>query len=285
MAFRDIHRAALTPIIAAVITLGPALDAGQTGVQSVQYRSPEGVEYRSLPDTDAVKSARAALEASPTDTARIIDLGVAQSGARQFREAIATFTRGLEIEPNNALLLRWRGHRYLSVREFDRAFTDLTRGGAIDSTIYGIWYHLGIVQYLRGDFAGAAASFAKAQPIAPDAGELAGSTDWLWMSLSRAGRGADAKAMLDRRPDSKPVTNAYTRRLQLYRGEIGPEAVFTPADTDDVQVATLAYGLGNWYLLRGDTAQARKSFERSIQSGGWPGFGFIVSEVELRRLR
>ena len=59
----------------------------------------------------------------------------------------------------------------------------------------------------------------------------------------------------------------------------------TPADTEDVQVATLAYGLGNWYLVRGDTAQARKFFERSIQSGGWPGFGFIVSEVELRQLR
>jgi tetratricopeptide (TPR) repeat protein len=162
---------------------------------------------------------------------------------------------------------------------------DLTRGGGIDSTIYGIWYHLGIVQYLRGDFAEAAASFARAQPIAPDAGELAGSTDWLWMSLSRAGRGAEAKAMLDRRPDSKPVTNAYTRRLQLYRGEIGPDAVVTPADTDDVQVATLAYGLGNWYLVRGDKAQARRWFERSVQSGGWPGFGFIVSEVELRRLR
>jgi tetratricopeptide (TPR) repeat protein len=293
MPFRDFHRGALTSIIAAAITLGPALDAGpstslragQTGVQSVQYRSPEGIEYRSLPDTDAVKKARAALEANPRDTSRIIDLGVAQSGARQFREAIATFTRGLEIEPNNALLLRWRGHRYLSVREFDRAFADLSRGGAIDSTIYGIWYHLGVVQYLRGDFAEAAASFAKAQPIAPDAGELAGSTDWLWMSLSRAGRGAEAKAMLDRRPDSKPVTNAYTRRLQLYRGEIGPEAVVTPADTDDVQVATLAYGLGDWYLVRGDKAQARKWFERSVQSGGWPGFGFIVSEVELRRLR
>ena len=156
-------------------------------------------------------------------------------------------------------------------------------------TIYGIWYHLGIVQFLRGDFADAAASFAKAQPIAPDAGELAGSTDWLWMSLSRAGRGAEAKAMLDRmldrRPDFKPVTNAYTRRLQLYRGEIGPDAVVTSADTDEVQIATLAYGLGNWYLVRGDKAQARKWFERSVQaSGGWPGFGFIVSEVELRRL-
>ena len=289
MRFRDIRLAALLSIIAAAITLGPALHAGQTGAPSVQYRSPAGVEYRSLPDTDAVKAARVALEANPKNIARIIDLGVAQSGARQFREAIATFTRGLEIEPNNALLLRWRGHRYLSVREFDRAFADLTRGGKIDPAIYGIWYHLGVVQYLRGDFADAAASFTKAQPIAPDAGELAGSTDWLWMSLSRAGRGAEAGSMLDRmldrRPDSKPVTNAYTKRLQLYRGEIGPEAVITAADTDEVQIATLAYGLGNWYLLRGDQAQARKSFERSIQSGGWPGFGFIVSEVELRRLR
>jgi len=286
MPFRPIHAAALTTfIIAAAIIMAPVLDAGQTGAPSVQYRSPDGVEYRSLPETDAVKSARAALEADPKNIARIIDLGVAQSGARQFREAIATFTRGLEIEPNNALLLRWRGHRYLSVREFDRAYADLTRGGAIDGTIYGIWYHLGVVQYVRGDFAEAAASFTRAQPIAPDAGELAGSTDWLWMSLSRAGRSAEAKAMLDRRPDSKPVTNAYTRRLQLYRGEIGPEAVFTPADTEDVQVATLAYGLGNWYLVRGDKAEARKQFERSIQSGGWPGFGFIVSEVELRRLR
>ena len=83
------------------------------------------------------------------------------------------------------------------------------------------------------------------------------------MSLSRAGRSAEAKAMLNRRPDSKPVTNASPRHLQLYRGEIGPETVVTSADTDDVQVATLAYGLGNWYLFRGDKAQARSWFERS----------------------
>ena len=285
MLSRDIQRIALTLTIGSAISLAPALGARQTGEQSLQYRSPEGVEYRSLPDTDAVKKAQAALEADPKNITKIIDLGVALSGARQFREAIATFTHGLEIEPTNALLLRWRGHRYLSVREFDRAFADLTRGGAIDSTIYGIWYRLGVVQYLREDFAEAAALFAKAQSIAPDAAELAGSTDWLWMSLSRAGRGAEAKAMLDRRPDSKPVTNAYTRRLQLYRGEIGPEAVLTPKDTEDVQVATLAYGLGNWYFVRGEKAQARSWFERSIQSGGWPAFGFIVSEVELRRLR
>jgi hypothetical protein len=51
--------------IGSAISVGPALDARQTGTPSVQYRSPEGVEYRSLADTDAVKSARAAVEADP----------------------------------------------------------------------------------------------------------------------------------------------------------------------------------------------------------------------------
>ena len=269
-------------LIAIVIA---AAVASPASAQTVQYRSPAGVEYRSQPDTGPIARAQAALTADPKNVQRFIDLGVAQSGARQFREAIETFTRAMAIEPNNAMLYRWRGHRYLSVRELDKAQADLTKGLKLDSTNYGILYHLGIVRFARGDFAGAAQLFARAQPHAPDAGELAGSTDWLWMSLMRAGRKADAEAMLARRPDSLPVDNAYTRRLKLYRGEIGPDAVITPADTADVQAATLAYGLGNWYLVRGDTARAKTYFERSVKSGGWPGFGFIMSEVELRRVK
>jgi tetratricopeptide (TPR) repeat protein len=264
-----------------LVIAAPSLTA-----QSVQYRSAVGVEYRALADTGPVARAERALAADPRNVQLIIALGVAQSGARQFREAIATFTRGVAIAPNDAMLYRWRGHRYLSVREFDRALADLTRGSPLDSTNYGIWYHLGIVKFERGDFGGAAAAFARAQPRAPDAAELAGATDWLWMSLSRAGRGAEARAMLARRPDSLPANNAYTRRLKLYRGEIGPNEVFTPADTADVQVATLAFGIGNWFLVRGDTAQSRGMFARAIQrAGGWPGFGFIIAESELRRLR
>ena len=259
--------------------------AAATAAQSVQYRSPAGVEYRSLPDTGTIAQAERELAADPRNVERIIALGLAQSGARQFREAIATFTRGLELAPENPTLLRWRGHRYLSVREMDRAREDLTRGLRLDSTNYGILYHLGIVRFADGDFEGAARAFASAQPRAPNAGELAGATDWLWMALARAGRSAEAKAMLDRRPDSLPVTNAYAQRLRLYRGEIGPDAVITPADTSDVAVATLSFGVGNWYLVRGDSARARSWFERSIRSGGWPGFGFILSEVELRRSR
>ena len=259
--------------------------SGPVAAQSVQYRSPAGVEYRSQTDTGAIARAEAALAVDARNIARIIDLGVAQSGARQFREAIATFTRGLALAPNEAMLYRWRGHRYLSVREFDRAMTDLTRGARLDSTNYGIWYHLGIVRFAKGDFAGAADAFGRSQRRAPDAGELAGSTDWRWMSLMRAGRTTEAAAMLGRRPDSLPVANAYARRLKLYRGEITADEVFTPADTADVQVATLSFGVGNWYLVRGDTARAKTFFDRSIRSAGWPGFGFIISEIELRRLK
>lgn len=254
--------------------------------QSVQYRSPAGVEYRAQSDTGPIARARTALDADPRNVQRVIALGVAQSGARQFREAIETFTRGLAIAPNDAMLYRWRGHRYISVREFDKAQSDLTRGLQLDSTNYGILFHLGVLRFIQGDFNAASALFTKAQPRAPDGGELAGSTDWLWMSLSRAGRAADAKTMLARKLDTLPTTPgyAYVSRLKLYRGALTPETLFSPADTADVQVATLSYGLGNWYLAQGDSAKAKATFQRAVKSGGWPGFGFIVSEVELARM-
>ena len=273
-----VSRFAAAPLVAVALAASAALG------QSVQYRSPAGVEYRSQADTGPVARAQAASTAVPKNVDLLIRLGVAQSGARQFREAIATFTRGVTLAPENAMLYRWRGHRHLSVREFDRAARDLAKGLALDSVNYGILYHLGVLRYVRGDFAGAAAAFARAQPLAPDAGELAGATDWRWMSLARAGRRAEADSMLRTRPDSLPTTVAYRQRLRLYRGEIAPDSVLTPADTSDVAVATLSYGVGNWYLVQGDTARARTWFERAVASGGWPAFGFIAAESELRRL-
>jgi Flp pilus assembly protein TadD len=257
--------------------------ASPVSAQSVQLQSSAGVVYRSQADTGPVARAERALAAEPRSVPRFIQLGVAQAGARQMREAVQTFTRALAVAPNDPMLYRWRGHRNLSVRNFDGAMADLTRGYGLDSTNYGILYHLGVLRFVRGDFNAAADAFARAQPRAPDGGELAGATDWLWMSLQRAGRGPEAAAMLARHPDSLPASNAYIKRLKLYRGEIGPEALFTPSDTGDVDVATLSFGLGNWYFVKGDTARAREQFRRSVQSGGWPAFGFIASEVELGR--
>ena len=262
-----------------------ALVSANASAQSLQYRAPNGKEYRAAVDSGPIARAQAALKADPTNIDKIIALGTAQSGARQLKEAVATFSAGLKLHPNNALLLRWRGHRHLSVREFAKAKADLTRGAKLDSTIYGNWYHLGVVKFVAGDFNGAADAFSHAQPKAPDSGELAGSTDWLWMSLSRAGRGKEAQAMLDRHPDSLKTTAAYAQRLKLYRGEYGPDQVFLPSDTSDVNVATLSYGIGNWYLVKGDTAKAKEWFAKSVASGGWPAFGFIAAEAELRRIK
>ena len=259
--------------------------AAPAPAQTVQYKSPAGVEYKSQKDTGTVARAEKALAADPKNVDLIIKLGTAQAGIRDMRGAVNTFTKGLAANPNNALLYRWRGHRHLSLREFDAALDDFSKGLKIDSTVYGIWYHLGIVRFANGDFNGAADAFKRAQPRAPDAGELAGSTDWLWMSLSRAGKSAEAKAMLAKRPDSLKTDPeyGYTKRLRMYRGEVTPENLITKTDTADVQVATLNFGLGNYYLVKGDTAKARAAFEKSIKSGGWPGFGFIISEIELKR--
>ncbi len=265
-----------------------ALAHATAGAQSVQYRSPAGVEYRSQQDAGAVARAQQALAANPKDLNLIVALGTAQAGVRDMRGAVVTFTKGLEAHPNNALLYRWRGHRHLSLREFDAALADFASGLKTDSTVYSIWFHLGIVKFVRGDFNGAADAFTRAQPRAPDAGELAGSTDWLWMSLSRAGKHAEAQAMLDRKPDSLKVADpeyAYVKRLRMYRGQVKPEALITTTDTADVQQATLNFGLGNYYIVKGDTAHAKQAFERAVRSGGWPGFGFIVSEAELKRLK
>src|SRR5437660_6798638 len=119
-------------VAAAVAATAPA------GGQSVQYRSATGVEYRAQRDTGGIARAESALAADPRSVERIVQLGVAQSGARQFREAIQTFTRGLTIAPNDAVLYRWRGHRYLSVRAFARALGGLRRGSRRDRTSDGI---------------------------------------------------------------------------------------------------------------------------------------------------
>lgn len=273
------------------------LEAGP--LETVQVRSAQGETYRALADTGPIARARAALGGDYADASKVIALGVAQSGARQFREAIETFTKGLATLPaarttesrkTEAMLLRWRGHRYLSVREFAKADADLTRGIALDSTNYGLFFHLGVVRYLQGRFGEAATLFARAQPKAPDGGERAGSTDWLWLSLSRAGRPADAQAMLDQHVDAKPDPKpappgyAYVSRLKLYRGEATPVQLITPADTDGLQIATLNYGIGAWALVRGDTLLAKASFERAMAGGGWPGFAFMAAEAELARL-
>ncbi len=251
----------------------------------VRFRN---IWVRELPP---LAEAPAAPDARATDA--VLARAAALAAGWQFRRAIDEYTRALTARNDDeAMLRRWRGHRWLSVREFGKAEEDLALAAGMDATNYGAWYHLGIIHYINGRWRNAAEAFRAALPLAPNAGEFSGSTDWLWMTLMRDGRADDARASLVEsrrlratRADWAATGNAYDARLALYAGEITPEQVFTPADTAATQVATLSYGVGNWYLVRGDSARAREWFERAVWSGGWAAFGAIVAEVELARLR
>ena len=274
-------RLAVTAFVLASFAASPA------SAQTVEYRSRAGVEFRGQPDTGAIARAKDALTADPRNVEKIIQLGLAQSAVRQYHDAIKTFSAGMKLAPKNPLLYRWRGHRYISIGEFGKALADLERGNKLDSTNYDILYHLGVAHFERGEFAKAAHAFGHAQRRAPNDNELAGSTDWLWMSLARAKRSGDAQKALAPITDSLKITSAtaYSQRLKLYRGVITPDQVVSATDTAAVQLATLSFGVGNWYLVRGDTANARIWFKRAVDSGGWPGFAFFAAETALRKLR
>jgi len=263
------------------------LSAPAARAQRPEYVSPSGVAYFAQNDTGPVARAEGALAREPRDPERILQLERAQAAVRRFREAIETLTRGIVANPADARLYVDRGHREISVRELGPAEADLRRAAALDSSLYDAWFHLGVLRFVQGDFAEAARDFTRARPLVPNEEERAGSADWLWMSLMRAGRRAEAAAVLGTVPDSfgAPARYPYVLRLRLYQGRIPPDDLIGPADTGDVQLATLAYGLGDWYLVAGDTVRARTCFARSVASGGWPAFGFIASEAELRRLR
>ncbi len=48
-----------------------------------------------------------------------------------YRDAIEVFTEGIRKHPDDARMYRHRGHRWISVREFDRAIEDLSHAAAL----------------------------------------------------------------------------------------------------------------------------------------------------------
>jgi hypothetical protein len=69
----------------------------------------------------------------------------------------------------------------------------------------------------------------------------------------------------------------------MYKGELAPGALLAADTEDPVQIATYGYGVGNWYLVNGDTARAFEVFRRILDGSNWAAFGYIAAEAELSR--
>ena len=256
----------------------------------------------------SLAAARQAFDRTPTNPDSIIWLGRRTGYLGRYGEAIGIYSKGIERYPNDARMYRHRGHRYLSVRKFDLAVRDfekaaeLTRGkpdevepdgipnaqGIPTSTLQSnIRYHLALGYYLEGAFAKALPFYREDVRIAVNPDMVVASSHWLYMTLWRLGRSAEAAKVLE--PISagmKVIENgSYHRLLLMYKGEVAPDAVLTPAEKGDaVQDATVAYGVGNWHRYNGRKEEARRLFERIIAMPQWSAFGYIAAEAELARM-
>lgn len=256
----------------------------------------------------------------------------------KFEDAETILTEALGHFPDNAVMLRNRGHRRISLRKFDEALADLTRAsevirgtadehefyqrdtepdivniildrlddvreqhipvnaatnaatkGMYKSTLHGsIWYHLGIVKYLQGDFQGSFEDFGRSQEAGVDDDAFIATFDWRYMALRRLGRHDEAAQLLEALDTSSLAVadgeDFYLRRLRLYKGESTPDEVLDDLSRSLLALATQGYGVGNWFLYNGDEAAAREIFERVVEHGTPHAFGYMAAEAELARL-
>jgi tetratricopeptide (TPR) repeat protein len=257
------------------------------------------------------EKARADFARNPSEE-NTIWLGRRAAYAGRYREAIALYSEGLSRFPNSYRLLRHRGHRYISLRQFVKAAADFERaaplirslpleveadgvpnkaGIPVSNTQFNIFYHLGLAYYLMGDWARAEAAYRECLAWSKNDDSLAATTDWLFLTLRRAGRAEEAaRALTPIRPRMKIIENAaYHYRLLMYKGLLSPEALLGPKPGESeaelkANAVIYNYGLAQMELWAGDKGAARARLEGIVRGGNWAAFACIAAEADLARL-
>jgi len=255
---------------------------------------------------EQLAAARELYDQNPENVEAIIWLGRRTAYLGHYRDAIETYSRGIELHPGEARLYRHRGHRYISVRELDSAIDDLEQAASLikgsedivepdglpndrnipTSTLHtNIWYHLGLAYYLQARFEEAAVAYAHCREASKNPDMMAATTNWEWHTLMRLGKTEEARSALGNISAEMDIieNEGYLRLCLLYKGELTPEEILT-RDEDPLQNATLGYGLANWYLVTGKTEEAVEAWRRILQGAQWAAFGYIAAEADQARL-
>lgn len=274
------------------LQLAAQTDAG-TAKGALEITSRLGRKLYALRDDEKVIDARKSLAEDPKNIDRLLQLSKAQASRRQYKEAVATTTQGLAFAPKDADLYVERGHRELGLREFKQAMNDLEQATRLAPDMLDAYYHLGLAHYFLGEFDAAADSFGEARELAKSNDSLIDCSNWLYVSLRRAGKGRDAVKVLERiTPDVKntePHLYFYLRLLHFYQGQLTVDTVLppSPAGPDDVEgelaFDTVSYGVGNWHLYHHNRSGAVGLFRNVVKGEAWNSWGFIGSEVELNK--
>ncbi len=256
--------------------------------------------------TGAIAEADAALAASPDDIELVIAAARVRRNFWQYRQAMELYSRAIEMDATDWRAWRFRGHRHISVREFEQAIRDLERARELAPMNWDVAYHLGLAYFVEGRFEDAADEYMRCLDLADDPAAVAADTpevrscvqnaddpesyvamtEWAVRASARAGLMSQADSLLEAVPSDLDITTnvAYYHDLLFYKGEMTAEQLLNPGPDAPYRRETVGYGVANWWIVQGDTAGAQTLLEELVQDEWWPGFGRISAEVELYRL-
>lgn len=279
-------------------------------IESFSKRTPPPVsaEAKRKMEKD-LADAQAQLKSSPNDPAAIIWVGRRLAYLGRFTDAIAAYTRGTERFPNDARFYRHRGHRYITLREFDRAISDLEQATRLisgkqdevepdgqpnarnipTSTLqFNIWYHLGLAYYLTGDYEKALKAYRECLKVSKNPDSLAATSHWLYMTLRRLNRQTEADRGLDEINKEMDIieNDGYYRLLLMYKGltPLKELEAGTLKQAASPGAHSILYGLGSWYLYNGRQSEALEILRKITESEQWTSFGYIAAEADLKRI-
>lgn len=263
------------------------------------------------PETDSIYTmqwleAAQAYEAAPQDVDALIWLGRRTAYLWRYQDAVGIFTNGIRDFPDDPRLYRHRGHRHITLRQFDAAIADLTKAAKLIegkpdevepdgqpnsanipvSTLgFNIWYHLGLAHFFKGEWDAAATAFTTCLTFSANDDAKVSTYDWLFMSLRRAQRNTEAQALLAKVSPDMTIHEsfAYHRRLLMYKGLMDPETLLDETKANPLEWVTQGYGLAFWMRELGDQAKADSLLDNVIATGYWSAFGYIAAEADLNR--
>lgn len=266
------------------------------------YRTPSPADQSAKADAD-IAAITAKTTLTEADYVRIAESHIAVG---RFQDAVKALTAGLAAHPDSYKLRRHRGHRYINVRQIERAIVDLHEAVALmkpaDSQVieyradgqpngtyeHWIWYHIGLYHYLKGDYAAAAAAYQTCVDTATNAGLRIGATDWLWNAWTNAGQPAKAQAAIDAIPagiEADPQ-QSYYKRVMLYKGLVEPAAILDVAKPGKDWTGgdiTTGYGVANWLRHKGDHAAAEAILAKILETPFWSSWAYVVADRETSR--
>ena len=262
---------------------------------------PETLEVQTKLYSQALKE----WEANPEDADSIIWLGRRTAYLGRFREAASIFSLGIERYPKDPRTYRHRGHRLITLRLFDQAINDLEKAVdliqgkpdeiepdglpnpgniPVSSLQFNIWYHLGLAYYLLGDYESALDCYSECMKVSEINDKKVATSHWLYMTLRLLGRHEEANMLLSNITEDMDIVenHHYHRLLLMYKGEKTPEDTMDEARRQgELAVATVGYGVGNWYYYNSMEDKAIQIFNEILDTGGWAGFGYIAAESDL----